>query len=85
MVRALDRKDAIAAKGGQDRLVVWIARDRERSLIVSDAAAGRIEKIPFQQVHRYNWKRPLRPDHDAAQNAHCRICDYVFDKPTVAT
>jgi hypothetical protein len=42
-VKALGRKDALAASGELDRLAASIARHSERSLILSDIDAGRIE------------------------------------------
>jgi len=42
-VKALGRKDALAAGGELDRLAASIVRHSERSLILSDIDAGRIE------------------------------------------
>lgn len=42
IVRALGRKDALAASGELDRLIASLARHSERAMILSDMEAGRI-------------------------------------------
>jgi hypothetical protein len=44
-IKALGRKDVLAASGELDRLAASIARHAERSVILSDIDAGKIEAV----------------------------------------
>ena len=61
-IKALGRKDVLAASGELDRLAASIARHAERSIILSDIDAGRIaaRRIGGPLLFGRLWQRTLR-------------------------